>query len=154
MYSPRAHHVEAVYRILRYLKSSPGRGILFSHSKELDWAGSVNDRRSTSGYCSFVGGNLVTWRSKKHVVVRSSAEEEFRAMAHGICEELWIKSLLNDLGMGNKDLIRLYCNNKVIINIAHNPVQHDRTKHVEADRHFIKKNIERGVVSKPFVPSD
>jgi hypothetical protein len=93
MHSPRESHMEAVYRILRYLKSSPGKGLLFSRHGHLkieaytdaDWAGSIMDRRSMSGYCTFVGGNLVTWRSKKQsVVARSSAEAEFRAMAHGV----------------------------------------------------------------------
>jgi hypothetical protein len=73
MHSPRESHMEVVYRILRYLKSSPGKGLLFSRHDHLkieaytdaDWAGSIMDRRSTSGYCTFVGGNLVTWRSKK-----------------------------------------------------------------------------------------
>ncbi|RVX01051.1 putative mitochondrial protein [Vitis vinifera] len=80
----------AVIRILRYLKMTPGKGLFFQRTtnKEIeifsdaDWVGSVTDRRSTSGYCSFVWGNLVTWRSKKQsVVARSSAEAEFRAMA-------------------------------------------------------------------------
>ena len=79
--------MDVVERILRYLKSAPGKGLLFSkhgHLKvegytDADWAGSANDRRSTAGYFTFVGGNLVTWRSKKqHVVARSSAETEFR----------------------------------------------------------------------------
>ncbi|XP_058217582.1 uncharacterized mitochondrial protein AtMg00810-like [Rhododendron vialii] len=69
MHDPRISHLDAVYRILRYLKSAPGRGILFSNHGHLrleaftdaDWAGSVDDRRSTSGYCTFIGGNLVTW---------------------------------------------------------------------------------------------
>ena len=73
MHDPRATHLDAVYRILRYLKSAPGKGILFSNHGHLrleaftdaDWAGSIDDRSSTSGYCAFVGGNLVTWRSKK-----------------------------------------------------------------------------------------
>jgi len=97
MHFPREPHMEAVYRILRYLKSSPGKGLLFSQYDHLkieayidaDWAGSITDRRSTSGYCTFVGGNLVTWRSKKQsVVAKSSAEAEFRAMAQGVCEIL------------------------------------------------------------------
>ncbi|KAL5857491.1 hypothetical protein ACOSQ3_004949 [Xanthoceras sorbifolium] len=97
MHSPGPQHHEAVLRILRYLKGTPGRGLLFANRGHLqveiytdaDWAGSVSDRRSTSGYCAFVGGNLVTWRSKKQgVVVRSSAEAEFRAVALGICEVL------------------------------------------------------------------
>ena len=107
----------------------------------------MTDRRSTSGYCTFVGGNLVTWRSKKqNVVARSSAEAEFRAMAQGVCELLWIKLLLTDLKFNSGESIKLYCDNKSAINIAHNPVQHDRTKHVEIDRHFIKEKISSGVI--------
>ena len=99
MHSPYEIHLEAVNRIIRYLKSSPGKGILYSKGNDLgveaytdsDWAGSIVDRRSTTGYCTFVGGNLVTWKSKKQMMVsRSSAEAKFRAMAQGICELLWI----------------------------------------------------------------
>ncbi|XP_024028916.1 uncharacterized protein LOC112093838 [Morus notabilis] len=106
MHSPGQEHFDPVYRVLRYLKGSPGRGLLFKKREHLqvetytdaDWAGSTIDRRSTSGYCTFVGGNLVTWRSKKqNVVARSSAEAEFRALAHGICEVMWIRRLLDDL---------------------------------------------------------
>ena len=70
-------------------------------------------------------------------MARSSAEAEFRAMTQGFCELLWIKSLLKDLKVEQLDCMRLYCDNKATISIAHNPVQHDRTKHVEIDRHFI-----------------
>ena len=73
MHSPGPEHFDAAYRILKYLKGTPGKGLLFEKHGHLqvevytdaDWAGSVIDRRSTSGYCTFVGGNLVTWRSKK-----------------------------------------------------------------------------------------
>jgi len=105
----------------------------------------VKDRRSTLGYCTFVGCNLVTWRSKKqNVVVRSSAEAEFRAMVLGICEVLWIRGLLKDLGLELNEPVKIYCDNKVAISIAHNPVQHDRTKHVEVDQHFIKEKSRKG----------
>ena len=106
MHSPGPEHNEAALRILRYLKGTPGKGLLFANRghfqvevfTDADWAGSVTDRRSTSGYCTFIGGNLVTWRSKKQgVVARSSAEAEFRAAALGICEVIWIKRLLEDL---------------------------------------------------------
>ncbi|XP_050160303.1 secreted RxLR effector protein 161-like [Malus sylvestris] len=89
MHDPGKHRMNAVIRILRYLKGSPGKGILFKKNNHLrvegyidaDWAGSVDDRRSTSGYFTFVGGNLVTWRSKKqNVVARSSAEAEYRVL--------------------------------------------------------------------------
>ncbi|RVW94806.1 Retrovirus-related Pol polyprotein from transposon RE1 [Vitis vinifera] len=95
------------------------------------------------GYCSFVWGNLVTWRSKKQsVVARSSAEAEFRAMAQGICEGIWLNRLLEELRVPLKHPMVLYCDNQVAISIAKNPVHHDRTKHVEIDRHFIKEKIE------------
>ena len=93
MHDPRQPHLDAVYMILRYLKAAPGKGVMFTKNNHLgvesytdaDWAGCLDDRRSTSGYCTFVGGNLVTWRSKKQpVVALSSAEAEYRAMARGV----------------------------------------------------------------------
>ncbi|KAL6983238.1 Beta-galactosidase 8 [Sarracenia purpurea var. burkii] len=163
MHDPRVSHLDAVYRILRYLKSAPGKGILFSNHGHLrlesftdvDWAGSIDDRRSTSGYCAFLGGNLITWRSKKQTVVaRSSVEAEYRAMAHGVCELLWFQTFLLDLGLLDSGPMRLYCDNKAAINIAHNPVQHDRTKHIEVDRHFIKEKLNNGSICMPYVKSE
>ncbi|XP_068655913.1 secreted RxLR effector protein 161-like [Aristolochia californica] len=93
MHSPSEEHMNAVNLILRYLKSSPGKGILFKRGGDLkiegytdaDWAGSIEDRRSTSGYFTFIGGNFVIWRSKKQeVVARSSAEAEYRGMIKAI----------------------------------------------------------------------
>ena len=121
---------------------------------DVDWARSKEDRRSTTGYCTFVWGNLVTWRSKKQSVVsRSSAESELRAVAQGICEGLWLKKVLEDLKMVMDLPIKLYCDNKAAINISHNPVHHDRTKHVEIDRHFIKEKVETGLVCITYVPT-
>ena len=106
MHDPRESHMKRAFRVLRYLKGCPGRGLLFSQHNtfqvegftDADWAGSLDDRRSTSGYYTYVGGNLVIWRSKKQsVVARSSAEAEYRAMALGICELLWLQKLLKEL---------------------------------------------------------
>jgi hypothetical protein len=162
MHSPKEEHLEAVMRILRYLKGTPGKGIVFRKNSHLnvfvysdaDWAGCPIDRRSTAGYFTFVGGNLVTWKSKKqNVVSLSSAESEFRGMAKAICELLWLKKLLTELGFEPKSEMQLFCDNKASINMAHNPVQHERTKHVEIDRHFIKEKLETKIISMPFVRS-
>ncbi|KAK2990953.1 hypothetical protein RJ640_002961, partial [Escallonia rubra] len=155
MHSPKKKHLDAVYGVLRYLKGTPGKGLFFKRGDDrmveiytdADWAGSSVDRRSTSGYCTYVWGNLVTWRSKKQpVVARSSAEAEFRALAHGICEGIWLRRLLSELKIIKSWPMKLYCDNKAAVNIAQNPVHHDRTKHVEVDRHFIKEKIDDGSV--------
>ncbi|KAA0037943.1 putative mitochondrial protein [Cucumis melo var. makuwa] len=111
MQVPYEKHMEAVNRILRYLKMT---------------LGFVLDKKSTSSYCTFVWGNLVTWRNKKQSdVIKSSAETEYRDMSLGISA----------------------------IDIANNPIQHDRTKHVEIDRHFIKERLDSGSISILYIPS-
>ena len=163
MNSPGLEHFEAVYRIQRYLKGTPGTGLFFKSRGNLqieayidaDWAGSITDRRSTSGYYTYVGGNLVTWRSKKqNVVARSSVEVEFRAVALGVCEAMWIRRILQELAASEVLPMKLYCDNKAAISIAHNLVLHDRTKHVEVDKHLIKEKIEGGVVGMIYVPTE
>jgi hypothetical protein len=155
--------MDAVIRILRYLKSSPGKGLMFSKNNQVhidgytdaDWAGNVSDKKSTSGYFTFVGGNLVTWRSNKQkVVALSSAKAEFRGMAKGICELLWLRRLLTEIGIAPSSEMNLFCDNKAAIDIPHNLVQHDRIKHVEVDQHFIKQNLNEKIIRFPFVKSE
>ena len=83
-----------------------------------DWAGDRDDKKSTSGYFTLVGGNLVTWRSKKQkVVALSSAKVEFKGFAKGITEILWLRNLLTKLGFTPKESGELYCDNQAAINI-------------------------------------
>jgi hypothetical protein len=119
-----------------------------------DFAGSKLERKSTSGYLSFVGGNLVTWRSKKQKVVSlSSAEAEYRALHHATTELTWLNILLTELGFGSEKPMTLFCDNTAAIEIANNPVQHDRTKHVELDRNYIKDNLDTGKIKVPYIKS-
>ena len=88
--------------------------------------------------CTYVWGNLVTWRSKKQSVVsRSSAEAELRSLASGVCEGIWLKRVLDDLKIIIEGPIKLFCDNQAALSIAKNPVHHDRTKHIEIDRYYI-----------------
>jgi len=99
-------HWNSIIRILRYLKKAPGQGLLYedrgsfhvSRYCDADWVGSSMDRRSTTGYCVFLGGNIISWESKKHsVVARSTAEAEYRAMTSLTCELIWVKQFLQEL---------------------------------------------------------
>ena len=108
MHFPSKSHMKAVYCILRHIKGTPRRGLLFKKNAsrdiqliiEADWVGSPIDRQYISGYCTFVWGNLVTWRSmKQNVVSQSSVEAELRAAALGICEGLWLRMFVEELVM-------------------------------------------------------
>ncbi|WMV50485.1 hypothetical protein MTR67_043870 [Solanum verrucosum] len=75
-------------------------------------------------------------------------------MANGLCEPLWIKYVLKDLGIEFTGPMNLFCDNKAAIQMAHNPVQHDRTKHVEIDRYFIREKLDQNIIHFPFVKSE
>ncbi|XP_076889585.1 secreted RxLR effector protein 161-like [Bidens hawaiensis] len=141
--------MKAALRIIGYLKGTIGHGVLFKCHGHLevqeyiDAVGDIDDRRSTSGYFTMVGGNLVTWRSKKQkVVALSSAETEFQGIARGLTEVLWIQKILTEIGFPPTKGSKIMYDNKATIQIAENPVQHDRTKQIEVDRNVIKEKLE------------
>ena len=97
----------------------------------------------------------MSWRSKKQdVVARSTAEAEYRAMALSVSEMIWMRRLLSELRVLRNNTMVLHCDNKSAINIANNPVQHDRTKHIEIDRFFIKEKIDGGMLKLDYVKSN
>ena len=162
MHSPTVDHLNLVKRILRYLKGSIGQGITMHNNQstvisgytDADWAGNAIDRKSITGYCTFVGGNLVTWKSKKQqVIARSSAEAEYRAMAATACELIWLKGLLSDLGFPSSTPMTLMCDNQAAMHIAANPVFHERTKHIEVDCHFIRAQVQTQIIRTMFTRS-
>lgn len=160
MSSPTVRHWAALEHILCYLKGSPGRGLVYKNNEhtniecftDADWAGSKADRRSTTGYCVFVGGNLISWKSKKqNVVSRSSAEAEYRAMAQSVCEVVWVHQLLSEVGFQTTLPTKLWCDNQAALHISSNPVFHERTKHIEIDCHFVREKIQQKLISTGHV---
>ncbi|RDX77676.1 putative mitochondrial protein, partial [Mucuna pruriens] len=107
MQAPCVDHWTAVLRILKYIKKTPGQGLLYEDKGDThiscycdaDWAGSPIDRRSTIGFCISIGGNVVSWKSKKqNTVARSSAEAEYRAMTSATCELIWVRDQIHQAG--------------------------------------------------------
>lgn len=162
MHQPRKPHMEAALRVLRFIKGTPGQGLLFPTVNNLelraycdsDHAGCPTTRRSTTGYCVFLGDSLVSWKSKKQsTVARSSAEAEYRAMAITCLEITWMRYILRDLKVKQKGPAPLHCDNQAALHIAANPVYHERTKHIEIDCHIVREKLQAGEISPIYIRS-
>ncbi|GJX47632.1 ribonuclease H-like domain-containing protein, partial [Tanacetum coccineum] len=139
IHDPREPYFSALKCILRYVR---------------DWAGCPATRRSTSGYCVFLGDNLLSWSAKRqHTVSRSSVEAEYRGVANVVAETAWLRNILLELHMPLSSATLVYCDNVSAIYLAANPVQHHRTKHIEIDIHFVRDMVARGHVHVLHVPS-
>ena len=162
MHAPMDAHMQALKRIIRYVKGTLDHGLhlypssvstLISYT-DADWAGCPDTRRSTSGYCVFLGDNLLSWSSKRQATLsRSSAESEYRGVANVVSESCWLRNLLLELHCPIKKATLVYCDNVSAIYLSGNPVQHQRTKHVEMDIHFVREKVARGEVRVLHVPS-
>ncbi|KAJ0683430.1 putative RNA-directed DNA polymerase [Helianthus annuus] len=163
MHAPQECHLQIALRLLKYLKQSPGKGILFRKDNDFvlrgfvdsDWAKCLMSRKSVTGYSIFLGNAVVSWKSKKQsVVARSTAEAEYRAMCTACCEVMWILNLLKELRVECILPVKLFCDSKSAISIAFNPVFHERTKHFELDLHFLREKISAGIVVPEKVTSE
>nr|KYP70921.1 Retrovirus-related Pol polyprotein from transposon TNT 1-94 [Cajanus cajan] len=152
---PTTYHQHAAFRILRYLKQAPGRGIFLSANSSLqlksfsdsDWAGCMDTRRSITGFAVYLGHSLISWKSKKQATVsRSSSEAEYRALASTSCEIQWLTYLLEDFRLQFIRPALLYCDNQSVLQIACNQVFHERTKHIEIDCHLVREKVSNGLL--------
>jgi hypothetical protein len=162
MHDPRAAHLDAAMRILRYLKSTPGQGLLLPSTGSLqvraycdsDWASCPMTRHSTTGYFTLLGDSPISWKSKKQTTVsRSSAEAEYRAMSAVTSELIWLRGLLREPLVSHPQPMQLFCDNQAALHIAANPVYHERTKHIEIDCHFIRERIQSKEIVTAHVSS-
>ncbi|KAM2985169.1 hypothetical protein FF2_005608 [Malus domestica] len=161
MHTPTDLHLQAAKRILRFLKGTSSHGIWFlkghltlSAYSDADWAGCPFDRRSTSGFCVYLGSNLVSWSAKKQsIVVRSSTEAEYRSLAHIAAEITWICKVFRDFGFSFTLQPTIWCDNISAISLASNPVFHARTKHVEIDYHYIRELVLANLIKIQYVCS-
>nr|AWW15216.1 putative polyprotein [Leavenworthia alabamica] len=150
MQRPRLDHWFAALRVVRYLKSDPGQGILLQSTSNFqitgwcdsDWGSCPITRRSVTGYFVQFGDSPISWKTKKQKTVsRSSAEAEYRAIAALVQELIWLKRMLLTLGILHPQPMKVYCDSKSAIYIATNPVFHERTKHIELDLHFVRDEV-------------
>ncbi|GJU68024.1 ribonuclease H-like domain-containing protein [Tanacetum coccineum] len=155
MHDPREPHFAALKRILRYVQGTLDLGLhLYASATtslvgytDADWAGCPSTRRSTSGYCVFLGDNLLSWSAKRqHTISRSSAEAEYRGVANVVAETAWIRNLLRELHSPLLTATLVYCDNVSAVYMSANPVQHQRTKHIEIDIHFVRDMVKAGHV--------
>lgn len=162
MHSPRDSHWNLVKRILRYIRGTMVLGLTLSASSstdlvaysDADWAGCPDTRRSTSGYCVYLGPSLISWSSKRQPTVsRSSAEAEYRAVANTVAECSWLRQLLQELHLDVPKATIVYCDNVSAVYLSANPVHHRRTKHIELDIHFVREQLALGRVRVLHVPT-
>lgn len=162
MLDPKEPHLQLLKRVLRYLKGTMSFVLQIMKSSstairaysDVDWAGCPDTRRSTSGYCVYLGDNLVAWSSKRQATMsRSSAEAEYRAIANAVAETCWLRQLLHELHCPPTSATIVFCDNVSDQYLSTNPVQHQRTKHVEIDLHFVRDKVALGEVKVLHVPS-
>ena len=153
---PTEIHLQAVKRVLRYIKGTLTYGIFYKQggNKELlaytdsDYAGDLEDRKSTSGFSFLLSSGAVSWSSKKQpVVTLSTTEAEFIVVASCACQALWLRRMLEKLNHASTGATVMYCDNSSTIKLSRNPVMHGRSKHIDVRFHFLRNLTRDGVVT-------
>ncbi|CAL2265084.1 unnamed protein product [Prunus armeniaca] len=155
MLCPTEQHWLAAKRLLRYLKGTTGLGIFYQKGgcKQLtaysdsDFAGDVDDRKSTSGSVFMFSSGAVSWSSKEQPMVSlSTTEAEYIAAASCACQCVWLRRVLEKLGYVQKKCTTILCDNSSTIKLSKNPVLHGRSKHIDIRFHFLCDLVKDGVI--------
>ncbi|XP_019086237.1 PREDICTED: uncharacterized protein LOC109126826 [Camelina sativa] len=155
MHSPTDLHWQAAKRILRYLAGTPSHGIFISSDSptilhayfDADWSRNLDNCVSTNAYILYLGGNPISWSSKKQrSVARSSTEAEYRPVANTAAELSWVFTLLSELGITLTSPLVIYCDNVGATYLSANPVFHSRMKHIAIDFHFVREYVQAGAL--------
>ncbi|XP_031282137.1 secreted RxLR effector protein 161-like [Pistacia vera] len=161
--NPTTTHWTACKRVLRYVKGTLSHGILFTKRKpftleafaNVDWVGDTIDRKSTSGYSVFLGGNLIQWSSRKQKVVSlSSTEAEYRSLSQAATEVVWIQNLFKELDIHIKNNSVIWCDNMSAGALSSNPVFHARTKHIEIDVHYVRELVANKTLNVQYIATE
>lgn len=163
MEKPSVVHVNAVKRILKYVKGTIDTGIRYECGAELvlcgysdaDYAGDVETRRSTSGYAFIFGGGIISWGSRRQKsVALSTTESEYMAASEAAKELVWLQSLLSELMVVKLQAPVFYMDNQSAIRLVKNPEFHKRTKHIDVAYHSIREKWEDGFFDLKYVATD
>ncbi|KAK4275990.1 hypothetical protein QN277_018994 [Acacia crassicarpa] len=141
------------FNIQSYTDSDRG-GISTKKNKDEEIQIIPENKRSTSGYCIYLGANPIMWVSRKQQVVsKSTTEVEYRSVADSIIDLMWILPLLKIMSIDVVKTPCIWCDNIGTAALASNPILHSKTKHVELDVHFIREKVATGIVTVGYVPS-
>ncbi|XP_019230745.1 PREDICTED: uncharacterized protein LOC109211652 [Nicotiana attenuata] len=160
---PREPHLKAAYHLLRYLKGDPTLGVFMSNTADWsvrafcdsDWVSCPDTRSSVSGYIFLLGDSPLSWKPKKQETISlSSAEVEYMSLRKVVGELGWLSRLLTELRVPSIHPISVFCDSLLALHIAKNPVFHKRTKHIEVDCHFIKKQLQVGLILLHHITAD
>ena len=159
MSKPTELHLTAAKRILRYLQGTTAYGIFYQKkgNSELigftdsDYAGCVEDRKSTTGYAFILSDAAVAWSSRKQAIVTlSTTEAEFVAAATSTCQLIWMKRILKRIGYAGSSSPVIFCDNSSAIKLSKNPVMHGKSKHIDVRFHFLRDLVNEGEVQLKF----
>ena len=162
MHAPTVTDFGLLKRILRYIKGTLMLGLHIRKNQLLvlnaysdsDWAGCKETRRSTTGLCTLLGQNLISWSAKRQATVsKSSTEAEYRALTSAAQDLTWLSVLLRDLNVPQYRLIILHCDNLSAVYLNANPALDSRSEHFNTDFHYIREQVVLVLIETQHIPA-